>query len=191
MPKPVTPTILDVTTRRGRERAREIWTGIKVVDCAPEDLAKARIAGYEPDGAYFIGRDPRGMSQGELQAMGHEPMSPMQAIRAKCLDCCAGSADEARKCVAMTCPSWPFRTGKNPWREVSEARREHGRRLAAQRARKSAGAKQDKGADEETPADVLGATPDLSTPPTTTDKAAATETPEPVSDQPSGSGDAP
>jgi len=44
------------------------------------------------------GRDPRTMTRAELEAMGHRPLSPMQAIRAKCLDCCAGSADEVRKC---------------------------------------------------------------------------------------------
>ena len=56
--------------------------------------------------------------------MGHRPSSPMQAIRARCLDCCAGSADEVRKCVSLTCPSWPFRTGKNPWSTISESRLE-------------------------------------------------------------------
>jgi hypothetical protein len=49
-------------------------------------------------------------------------------------------ADEVRKCIVMTCPSWPFRTSRNPWREVSEAQREHGRRLAARMAGKSADA---------------------------------------------------
>jgi len=72
------------------------------------------------------------MARAELEAMGHRPMSPMDAIRAKCLDCCAGSAHEVRVCVAMTCPSWPFRTGKNVWRAPpSEAQREAGRRSAA------------------------------------------------------------
>src|SRR5579885_2355758 len=62
------------------------------------------------------GRDPRRMARAELQAMGHQPMSPTQAIRSRCLDCCAGSADEVRKCVALRCPSWPFRMGVSPWR---------------------------------------------------------------------------
>ena len=83
------------------------------------------------------GRDPRKMSQDELRAMGHVPMSPLAALRARCLDCSAGSADEVRKCVALDCPAWPFRMGANPWRSVSEGRREAGRRLAARRAGKS------------------------------------------------------
>jgi hypothetical protein len=63
--------------------------------------------------------------------LGHEAMSPMQVIRAKCLDC-AGSSDEVRKCVAAACPLWPFRTGKNPWRaQPSEAQRESARRSIA------------------------------------------------------------
>jgi hypothetical protein len=128
-----------MTTRRARVRTREIWTGKHVPDLTAELLAQAHAAGYEPDGEWLIGRDPRAMTQAELRAMSHEPMSPMQAIRVKCLDC-ATTADEVRKCVVMTCPSWPMRTGKNPWREVSEAQREHGRRLAARMAGKSADA---------------------------------------------------
>jgi hypothetical protein len=142
--KPVaaTHTAFDITTRRGRERTREIWTGAKVANCSPDQIAQARAAGYEPgsgDAAgTFVGRDPRPMTTEELRAMKHEPMSPMEAIRAKCLDCCAGSDHEIRLCVAMTCPSWPFRMSKNPWRApVSDARRETARetmrRMRAQR----------------------------------------------------------
>jgi hypothetical protein len=76
-----------------------------------------------PDGP-LQGRDPRRMTPVELRAMGHEPMSAQEAIRAHCLDCCAGSADEVRKCLALSCPSWPFRMGRSPWkvkRQLSEA----------------------------------------------------------------------
>jgi len=94
---------------------------------SPDELERARPAGYEPSGTddWLVGRDPRRMAQRELRAMGHEPMSPMEAIRAKCLDCCAGSLHEVRCCVTMACPSWPFRMGKNPWRApLLEERRE-------------------------------------------------------------------
>src|SRR5215472_12997499 len=131
-----------VSTRRHQERDREVFTGRKVASLSPVEMERARRAGYEPDGEYFIGRDPREMLREELEAMGHEAMSPMEAIRAKCLDC-AGSTHEVRCCVAMACPSWPFRTGTNPWRTVSEGRREAGRRLAALRAVQSSGAKSD------------------------------------------------
>lgn len=82
-------------------------------------------------GGHAIGRDPRRMTQTELRAMGHVGLSPMQAIRAHCLDCCCGSSGEVR--TAFRCPSWPFRMGANAWRTVSEGRREAGRRLAAAR----------------------------------------------------------
>jgi hypothetical protein len=86
------------------------------------------------DGA-DVGRDPRKMSQDELLQMGHARVSPMRALRLKCLDCCNGSGQEVRLCTAVDCPSWPFRMGKNPWRApASEAKREHGRKLAVQSA---------------------------------------------------------
>ena len=43
--------------------------------------------------------------------------TPLKAIRAKCLDCSAGSADEVRKCTIKDCPLYPFRSGKNPNRK--------------------------------------------------------------------------
>jgi hypothetical protein len=92
---------------------------------------------------YLEGRDPRTMSPDELRAMGHMPMSPIEAIRAHCLDCCGGSAPEVGKCLALRCPSWPFRMGKSPWHkppsnEQREAMRERGRRLAkAKKSRRS------------------------------------------------------
>jgi hypothetical protein len=101
------------------------------------------------DGQQPVGRDPRKIEPQELQALGHIPMSPLSALRARCLDCCANSADEVRKCVAVGCVSWPFRMGVNPWRSVSEGRREAGRRLAAKRAEKIAEAKSDLSAGQQ------------------------------------------
>jgi hypothetical protein len=97
---------------------------------------------------YLEGRDPRNMSQNELVAMGHSPMSPLQAIRAHCLDCCAGSAQEVAKCMALRCPSWPFRMGASPWRarpseEHRQAMRERGRRLAEANKRLTSDAEDD------------------------------------------------
>jgi hypothetical protein len=123
-------------TRRGREQAREVWTGRR----ADQLSAEEHLVGHEPDdaGIYLVGRDPRQMTQDELRAMGQVPMSPMAAIRSKCLDCCAGAPSEVRRCSAVACSNWPFRTGKNPWRlPVSEAKREAGRRQAEYLRRKS------------------------------------------------------
>jgi hypothetical protein len=77
----------------------------------------------------FAGRDPRKMAPDELRSAGHEPMSPLRALRARCLDCCAGQANEVAACTVVRCPSWPFRMGTDPWRKpASEARRASARR---------------------------------------------------------------
>ena len=113
-------------------RFREVFIGRRVSSLSCDEAERAYEAGYEPSGVddQLIGRDPR-ETQAELHAMDHEALSPMQVIRAKCVDC-AGSSDEVRKCVAVACPLWPFRTGKNPWRAPpSEAQRESGRRTIA------------------------------------------------------------
>ena len=88
-----------------------------------------------------VGRDPRAMSADELTQLGHSRVSPLRALRLKCLDCCNESAQEVRLCTAVDCASWPFRMAKNPWSgPVSAARREQGRRLARERAAKHADA---------------------------------------------------
>ena len=52
--------------------------------------------------------------------------TPIKAIRAKCLDCCCGSAQEVRLCTIASCPLYPYRFGKNPYRtkrQLSEEQR--------------------------------------------------------------------
>ena len=126
-------SVFGVRTGRGRETVREVFSGHRVSSLSPDEAERAHQAGYQPSSAddWLIGRDPRQMSPDELRAMGHKTMSPVAAIRLKCLDC-AGSSDEVRRCIAVACPSWPFRTGKNPWRAPpSETQRESGRRSIA------------------------------------------------------------
>ena len=41
----------------------------------------------------------------------------MQAIKAKCLDCCCGSTREVAKCPAVNCPLYEFRKGKRKIKE--------------------------------------------------------------------------
>jgi hypothetical protein len=43
-------------------------------------------------------------------------LTPLKAIRAKCLDCCAGSAHEVRRCQISDCSLHPYRFGHNPKR---------------------------------------------------------------------------
>lgn len=93
------------------------------------------------------GRDPRTMTQAELRALGHEPMPVLSAIRAHCLDCCAGSPGEVRHCTAVKCPSWPYRMGTNPWRKEREISDEN-REAAAARLRALAAARRNPGSAE-------------------------------------------
>lgn len=44
-------------------------------------------------------------------------LTPIKAIRAKCLDCMAGSKNEVKKCVIPECSLFEFRFGKNPARK--------------------------------------------------------------------------
>lgn len=41
-------------------------------------------------------------------------LTPVKAIRKKCLDCSGDSRKEVRGCVISDCPLHPFRMGKNP-----------------------------------------------------------------------------
>ena len=41
-------------------------------------------------------------------------ITPIKAIRLKCLDCCAGHPSEVRICTALKCPLYPYRMGKRP-----------------------------------------------------------------------------
>ncbi len=78
-------------------------------------------------------------------------MSPLRALRLRCVDCCTGSVQEVRLCAAVACPSWPFRMGKNPWRAaraLSEAQRAT---LAKMHA-----ARRGSGAEEEDDDDPMG-----------------------------------
>lgn len=41
-------------------------------------------------------------------------LTPVKAIRAKCLDCCGWQAKEVRLCTCPQCALWPYRMGKKP-----------------------------------------------------------------------------
>lgn len=41
-------------------------------------------------------------------------MTPLKAIRMKCLDCCCGSSYEVKMCTATNCPLYVYRDGHNP-----------------------------------------------------------------------------
>lgn len=41
-------------------------------------------------------------------------LTPLRAIRMKCLDCCIGQIGEVRACPAVTCPLHEYRFGHVP-----------------------------------------------------------------------------
>jgi len=41
-------------------------------------------------------------------------LTPIKAIRAKCLDCSYGQPKEVRLCPVQTCALWPYRMGRRP-----------------------------------------------------------------------------
>ena len=67
--------------------------------------------------------------------------SPIKAIRAKCLDCCCGQANEVKLCTCKDCPLYAFRFGKNPYRNRNLT--DEQRRKAAERLHKGRIAKTD------------------------------------------------
>lgn len=44
-------------------------------------------------------------------------LTPVKAIRLKCLDCSGFQAAEVRQCPVTDCPLYPYRMGKNPSRK--------------------------------------------------------------------------
>lgn len=43
-----------------------------------------------------------------------EILTPVKAIRAKCIDCCGGSSFEVKECPIKDCSLYHYRLGKNP-----------------------------------------------------------------------------
>ena len=41
-------------------------------------------------------------------------LTPIKAIRQKCLDCTNQQHTEVRRCTAYGCPIWPYRMGRRP-----------------------------------------------------------------------------
>jgi hypothetical protein len=46
-------------------------------------------------------------------------LTPIKAIRKKCLDCCCGSSLEVKLCDVKKCPLYTYRFGKRPKGEES------------------------------------------------------------------------
>ena len=72
--------------------------------------------------------------------------NPVKAIRAFCLECSGDSTAEVKSCPRTVCPLYPFRLGKNPYRQRREMTEEEKRVLAdrLREARKSVGSSVEK-----------------------------------------------
>lgn len=61
------------------------------------------------------------MEKGKLpfnqQKVSKERLTPLKAIRARCLDCQGNRPSGVRKCEDVDCPHYCFRFGKNPNRK--------------------------------------------------------------------------
>lgn len=62
-------------------------------------------------------------------------ITPLKAIRAKCLDCMCGSSQEVSLCPSRDCPLWEFRSGHNPNVRLSDEERERRARMARENLR--------------------------------------------------------
>lgn len=47
--------------------------------------------------------------------MEEKRLTPIKAIRAKCLDCCCWNSNEVRLCPVRDCALYPYRMGHNPY----------------------------------------------------------------------------
>lgn len=68
--------------------------------------------------------------------MANEITNPVKAIRAFCLECSCGQTSEVKACPMYRCPLYPFRMGKNPYRQRREMSEEE-KRVLADRLRES------------------------------------------------------
>lgn len=64
-------------------------------------------------------------------------MTPVKAIRAKCLDCCCGQQREVAVCPCADCPLYPFRMGKNPNRAGIANKGSFSQKITAQQGEKN------------------------------------------------------
>lgn len=57
-------------------------------------------------------------------------LTPMKAIRRKCIDCSGGSSNEVKLCPVKNCPLYDYRFGKDPHRKKVEYTEEQRKAMA-------------------------------------------------------------
>ena len=53
-----------------------------------------------------------------------EKITPLQAIYAKCKDCCCGDVSEVHNCTAVGCPLYPFHKKVKRTRTLTEEQKQ-------------------------------------------------------------------
>lgn len=51
-------------------------------------------------------------------------LTPIKAIRSKCIECCCSQRNEVRLCTIPDCPLFPYRMGHRPKNNIDEAEEE-------------------------------------------------------------------
>ena len=79
-------------------------------------------------------------TKGQVQMNEEKILTPLKAIRQKCLDCMCGNSNEVKLCTMENkCPLYPYRTGHNPYRKgreyTEEERAEVAKRLQKARCK--------------------------------------------------------
>lgn len=113
-PDPENRSPVAVGTARGAEIRRNVLRRTTTKYCKPYPFVQsATLAVY--DGQNRIGSIAE--HDGEHHAC-DVTLTPLEAVRRKCLWCCNGSTHEVALCPARACPSWAFRFGRKPTAEI-------------------------------------------------------------------------
>lgn len=71
-------------------------------------------------------------------------ISPIKAIRAKCMECSCGQREEVKLCPIEDCALYPFRFGKNPFNKKTKTMSDEQKAAAAERMKKARESKKNK-----------------------------------------------
>ena len=69
-------------------------------------------------------------------------MTPLEAIKQHCIECCCGIRSEVLNCTVQNCALYPFRQGKNPFSKRGKNMTEEQKKKVADRMKKAREAKQ-------------------------------------------------
>lgn len=87
----------------------------------PKKIRRSVLGGAAPESLV------KGADETENQALNRietkylaRAVTPLKAIRAKCVQCQGGQVKQIAKCEVKTCALWPFRMEHNPFNRLSK-----------------------------------------------------------------------